>query len=299
MVIVLAYLTVILIWSTTPLAIQFSQQGLDFYTAVVLRMWCAALVSLPVLWLLRQRLVLNRNALISYLAGSVGVYGAMMSVYWGSPYIPSGLVSVLYGLSPMLSGAIAYVWLRERELTPVRVLALMIALSGLALVVSARLSVDGLAWRGIVGTLLSVLFFAWSAVWVKKANAGLHPMVQTSGTLWLSSLFYLLTLPIFGLHIPDQWPLTSQIGLAYLVVFGSIVGFMLYFFILKYLSAARVTLITLVAPLLALTWGNLFNGETFQATSLQGAALLLTGLGLYQWHQRADRWLQQRLMLNR
>jgi hypothetical protein len=43
----------------------------------------------------------------------------------------------------------------------------------------------------------------------------------------------------------------------------------------------------------------LFNGETFQATSLQGAALLLTGLGLYQWHQRADRWLQQRLMLNR
>jgi len=295
MVIVLAYLTVILIWSTTPLAIQFSQQGLDFYTALVLRMWLAAIVSLPVVWLMKQRLVFTKAAFTSYIAGSVGVYGAMMSVYWGSLYIPSGLISVLYGLSPMLSGAIAFFWLKERELTPVRVIALLVALSGLSLVVSARISIDENAWRGILGTLLSVLFFAWSAVWVKKANAGLHPMVQTSGTLWVSSLIYLLTLPFFGLHIPDDWSLQSKLGLGYLVIFGSIVGFMLYFFILKYLSAARVTLITLVAPVLALSWGNLFNGEEFQRTTLQGAVLLLTGLALYQWHRRADVWLKRRL----
>ena len=144
MIMILAYLTVILIWSGTPLAIQLSQQGLDFYTALVLRMWLAALLSLPVLWLLRQPLALHKAALTSYLAGSVGVYGAMLSVYWGSLFIPSGLISVMYGLSPMLSGAIAYFWLKERELTPVRLMALLLALAGLALVVSARTAIDGL-----------------------------------------------------------------------------------------------------------------------------------------------------------
>lgn len=295
MVMILAYLTVILIWSGTPLAIQLSQQGLDFYTALVLRMWLAALLSLPVLWLLRQPLALHKVALMSYLAGSVGVYGAMLSVYWGSLFIPSGLISVMYGLSPMLSGAIAYFWLKERELTPVRLMALLLALAGLALVVSARTAMDSDAWRGIVGTLLSVFFFAWSAVWVKKINAGLHPMVQTSGTLWLSSLLYLITLPIFGIHIPDDWSLTSQLGLGYLVVLGSIVGFMLYFYILKYLSAARVTLITLISPVLALTWGNLLNDESFQLVALKGAALLLVGLGLYQWNPSFHRVFKKTL----
>ena len=201
----------------------------------------------------------------------------------------------MYGLSPMLSGAIAYFWLKERELTPIRLMALLLALAGLALVVSARTAIDGDAWRGIVGTLLSVFFFVWSAVWVKKTNAGLHPMVQTSGTLWFSSLLYLITLPIFGIHIPDDWSLTSQLGLSYLVVLGSIVGFMLYFYILKYLSAARVTLITLIAPVLALTWGNLLNDESFQLLALKGAALLLVGLGLYQWNPSFHRVFKKTL----
>ncbi len=83
MKIIVAYLLVVLIWSTTPVAIQFSQNGLDFFTAVSLRMWVSALLSLPLVWLMRQRLVFNKQALQSYLGGSLGIYGAMMSVYWG------------------------------------------------------------------------------------------------------------------------------------------------------------------------------------------------------------------------
>ena len=59
MKIIVAYLLVVLIWSTTPVAIQFSQNGLDFFTAVSLRMWVSALLSLPLVWLMRQRLVFN------------------------------------------------------------------------------------------------------------------------------------------------------------------------------------------------------------------------------------------------
>ena len=299
MPVVVAYLLVVFIWSTTPIAIQFSQDGLDFFTALTLRMWLSALLSLPILLLLRQPLRLNRAALMSYLAGSLGVYGAMMSVYWGSLYIPSGLISVLYGLSPMLSGALAWFWLNERELTPVRVLALLLALLGLTFVVAGRLALDDGAWRGILGTLMSVFCFAASAVWVKQVNAGLHPMVQTSGTLWLSSFVYLLTLPLFGLHLPDEWPLASQLGLAYLVVFGSLLGFMLYYLVLQHLPASRVTLITLIAPVLAVFWGFWLKDERLAASSVLGAALLLAGLALYQWHAWPDRKLRDLWFLSR
>jgi drug/metabolite transporter (DMT)-like permease len=292
MKILLAYLLVIVIWSSTPIAIQFSQTGLDFFTSVSLRMWISACLSLILVWIMRQKLALSARALQSYFAGSVGIYGAMMSVYWGAHYIPSGLISVIYGLAPMLTGALAYVWLRERELTPIRVLALLIALSGLTLVVSGRLMLDGLAWRGIVGSLLSVIFFVVSAVWTKQTNAQLHPMVQTSGTLWMSSLMYLLTVPIFGIHFPEVWSPVALFSLSYLILFGSLLAFVLYFYILKHLPTSRVTLITLIAPVLAVMWGYLLRDERLQLSSAVGAALLLSALCLYQWHRGPDRALK-------
>ena len=298
MQIILAYLGVVVIWSTTPIAIQFSLNGLDFYTGVSLRMWISAVLSLPLLWIARLRLPFHSQALKSYLAGSLGIYGAMMAVYWGAHFIPSGLISVIYGLAPMLSGAMAWVWLKERELTPARFLALLIALSGLALVVSGRLSVDSDAWRGVLGTLVSVICFAASAVLVKKANAGLHPLVQTSGTLWVSSAGYVLTMPFFGVHIPEIWDMTSALGLGYLVIFGSLLGFMLYFYVLKSLPTSRVTLITLIAPVLAVFWGFWLKDERLSAASLAGAAALLSGLALYQWNYWPDRWLRRLLRRN-
>jgi drug/metabolite transporter (DMT)-like permease len=289
MPLIIAYIGVVLIWSTTPIAIQFSLDSLDFFTGVSLRMWISALLSLPLLALLRQPLVLNAQALRSYVAGSVGVYGAMMAVYWGTAYIPSGLISVIYGLSPMLSGAIAWFWLGERELTPARIIALSVALAGLTLVVTGRLSVDATSWRGITGTLLSVFFFALSAVWVKQVGAGLHPMVQTSGTLWVSSVAYVATIPLFGVHLPEQWSVTSAAALSYLVAFGSLLGFLLYFYVLSNLPASRVTLITLVAPVLAVFWGFWLKGERLSLASVIGVMGLMSGLALYQWHKGLDR----------
>ncbi|MBL4798881.1 MAG: DMT family transporter [Oleispira sp.] len=287
-----AYLAVILIWSSTPLAIQLSQQELPFYTALSLRMWGSAILSMPILMLLRQSLIFTPQALMSYVAGAVGVYGAMICVYWGAVYVPSGLISVMYGLSPMLSGLLAYFWLQERELTPARVIALTLAITGLYVVVSGQLSFGGQAWRGILGTLISVSLFSMSAVLVKRINAGLHPVVQTSGTLWVSSLGFAVTLPFFGIQIPDNVSLTNWLGLGYLMSCGSLLGFVLYFYILKHLPTARVALITLIAPVLAVLWGSLLKDEVWSLAALMGGALMLFSLALYQWHLRLDKVLR-------
>lgn len=291
-----AYVLVVIIWSTTPVAIQFSQTDMHFFSAVSLRMWLSAVLSLPLLWVFRQRLVMTREALMSYVAGSVAIYAAMMTVYWGALFIPSGLISVMYGLSPMLTGLLGVWWLKERELSSLRVVALGLAFAGLVLVVSGRLtSAEGLALgefavRGVIGTLLSVLCFALSAVWVKKINAPVHPVVQTSGTLWVSSFFFVLTVPVLGWEIPAIWDAVALSALGYLVVCGSLLAFVLYFYILQHLPTARVALITLIAPVLALIWGYLLRDERLQMTTLGGVLLLLLGLLIYQWHTRLVQW---------
>jgi drug/metabolite transporter (DMT)-like permease len=293
MPVLIAYIAVILIWSTTPLAIQLSQQDLPFYTALSLRMWGSAILSMPLLMILRQSLIFTPQALKSYAAGAIGVYGAMICVYWGAAYVPSGMISVMYGLSPMLSGILAFLWLKERELTPARVIALILGVMGLYIVIMGQLTLGGEAWRGILGTLLSVFCFSLSAVAVKHINAGLHPLVQTSGTLWVSSIGFLLTVPVFGIQIPSEVSVASWIGLGYLISCGSLLGFILYFYILKHLPTARVALITLIAPVLAMLWGNLLKEEVLTFTSFLGCFVLLFALALYQWHRGLDKFLKR------
>ncbi len=291
MPVLIAYLAVILIWSTTPLAIQLSQQDLPFYSSLSLRMWGSAILSMPLLMLCRQSLIFSALALKSYIAGAIGVFGAMILVYWGASYVPSGLISVMFGLSPMLSGLIGYIWLKERELTCARVIALLFGIIGLSLVLLEQLQLGGSAWKGILAILISVFCFALSAVAVKQVNAGLHPLVQTSGTLWVSSLGFVIALPAFGFTIPQQVSADTWLGLGYLITCGSLLGFILYFYILKHLPTARVALITLIAPVLALIWGNLIKDETLLFNSMLGCIALLLALALYQWHHRLDKFI--------
>ncbi|MDY6979273.1 MAG: EamA family transporter, partial [Pseudomonadota bacterium] len=70
-----AYIGVVLIWSTTPLAIKWSGEGAGFLFGVAARMWLGALVCVVLLTLLSRGLPREPAALKSYLAGGIGVFG--------------------------------------------------------------------------------------------------------------------------------------------------------------------------------------------------------------------------------
>lgn len=63
----------------------------------------------------------------------------------------------------------------------------------------------------------------------------------------------------------------------------------MYFYILKHLPTSRVTLITLIAPVLSVLWGYLLPDERWQFSSAVGVGLLLSALCLYQWHRGPDK----------
>ncbi|MHB8745345.1 MAG: DMT family transporter [Gammaproteobacteria bacterium] len=283
MPIVVAFLAVILIWSTTPLAIQWSSEGGGFLFGVAARMWLGALFCLAFMGLFSVPLPRHRAALRTYVAAGFGIYGALSCVYWSAQFIPSGLISVLYGLTPLVTGLLAALWLQEKAFSPARIAGMLLGFGGLLIIFGQSLVGQPLAFAGMLGVLLSVVLHSVSSVWVKRIAAGIPAMAVAGGGLLVAAPLYLLTWLVLGGPAPHT--LTTRAGLAilYLSLMGSVAGFVLFYYLLQHLSASRTALITLIAPVIALGLGQALNHEHIAPRTVLGAALILGGLALHQW----------------
>jgi drug/metabolite transporter (DMT)-like permease len=281
-----AFLGVVAIWATTPLAIKWSSEGAGALFGVASRMVIGVLLCLALLALLRQPLRGHRAALLTYLAGGLGVWGAMTSTYWAAQFIPSGLISVLFGLSPVVTGVMAGWWLGERLMTPVRLLGLALGLAGLALIFGLSLGGGSEAAWGVAGILVAVHVHAASSVWVKRIGADLPALATTTGSLVVSVPLFVAAWALADGDWPSGVPAPAVWSIVYLGVFGSALGFILYYHVLRRMAASRVALITLITPVLALALGHFANGEPIGVREVAGTGIILTGLALYQWGER-------------
>ncbi len=279
----LAALGVIIIWSTTPLAIQWSGEGAGFLFAVTGRMALGAMLALVLLRLLGLRLWWHRRARATYVAAGLGIYTAMLSVYWAAQFIPSGWISVIFGLSPLMTGFLASRLLDEGGLDAARAAGVGLALGGLGVIFYQGEALGGQALLGVTGVLASVLFHSVSAVWVKRHGARIGGLVVTTGGLMVASPLFLLTWFLSGGGWPTQLPERAIGAIAYLGVFGSVLGFALYFYVLRQLSVVRVSLLTLVTPVTALLIGHWLNDEPLRASLWWGVALISLGLLCFEW----------------
>lgn len=282
----IAYLGVIIIWSTTPLAIQWSSEGAGFLFAVTSRMILGLGAAGVLLLLLRQSLPLHARAFKTYLAGGLGIYFAMSSVYWSSQYIPSGWISVMFGLSPIITGIMAMLILGEQALTPRRLLGMLLGLAGLALIFGKGYSSDHGLFYGIAGVFFGTVVHSLSAVLIKRIKAGISGMASTTGALAVAVPLFCLTWLIQGDELPVAVPARSFYAIIYLGALASSVGFGMYYYILSRLDVGRVSLITLITPVCALLLGNYLNDEPVSITILGGTGLILAGLLLYEFGDR-------------
>jgi len=283
--VILAYVGVIFIWSTTPLAIKWSSDGWGYLFAVSARMVIGAIFCLIVMAVFKQKLQLHKDAIRTYFAASVGIYGAMLLVYWGAQFVPSGLIAVLFGLNPIVTGIFASIWLRESNFTFGRITGTLLGFSGVVIIFSADIGLNNWALKGVIAILISVFLHAGSAVCVKRIATDLPALSVTGGSLLIASCLYILTWLVFGnpeLQMSD-FQLKAGLALVYLSILGSVLGFTLYFYILKKLDVSKVALVTLVTPVLALILGRVLNNETIPLTVLLGSGCIIAALVLHQW----------------
>jgi drug/metabolite transporter (DMT)-like permease len=249
-------------------------------------MLIGATLCLMLIRLLRIELPWHKQARQAYLAGAMAVYGAMMCVYWGAQYISSGLLSVIFGLTPLMTGIIVVMLGTEKRPGPMRVLGLVFALAGLLSIFGLNDAVGEAMVLGISGVLASVFLHSLSAVWLKHVAQGLPAMALTTGSLLVSLPLYLLTWLLMGAGLPDELPIRAGASIVYLGVIGSVLGYAMYFYALRHVSASKMALVTLITPVTALVLGQVLNNERIDSAIWTGTAMILLGLTLHQWGDR-------------
>ena len=288
-----AFVTVILIWSTTPLAIKWSALGVGFSFAVFSRMAIGVLLSAVLLAAFRVRVPLHRKALSAYLAGGLSMFGAMALTYWSSQFVSSGMIAVLFGLSPLITSLGAALWLEEEALTASKLAGMAMGLLGLFLVFRGGLGLGGDSLAGLAALFLAVVSQSLGLVWLKRINDGSPPLAMTLGILVVALPLFFAAWWLIDGHVPAILPERAVAATLYLGVFGSVLGFALYYYLIKYMEAGRIALITLITPVMALLLGHGLNNEAVLPQVWMGTASIVLGLCVHRWGEQWTRMLSR------
>jgi len=297
----ISYLSVILIWSTTPLAIQWSGNDVGFQFGVAARMAIGLIALLALLRVMKIELPWHLKARRVYLISGLTLYIAMTFVYWAAQQIPSGWISVVFGLSPIFTSVLASVILKDSRLSGTRLSGMAIGLIGLMVVFIEGISISIATMLGITAVVISAASQSLGSVFIKQQQPDFHPMAITAGSIFIALPLFILNCIVVG-GWPETVPLKSALSILYLGLIGSAIGFPLYFYLLKNLTPERVAIVTLITPVTALMLGALFNGEIISSKVVLGTALILAGLTIYEYGKYLPhvkkwkiRWLQKPL----
>ncbi len=279
----IAFVAVVLIWSTTPLAIKWSALGAGFGFAVFARMLIGVILCALLLAALRIRMPWHRSARLTYVVGGSSVFGAMTLTYWSAQYVSSGLISVLFGLSPLITGLGAAYWLKEKALTWNKIGGMLLGVIGLALIFFHNITLGSHAFAGIAALLGAVSIQSLGLVWMKRIGDQSSPVAINLGSLSFALPLFAMTWLASDGQLPVAMPQNAAIAIAYLGLFGSVIGFVLYFYMIKHMEAGRIALITLITPVIALLLGHGLNDEAVPLNVWLGTFGILVGLSLHQW----------------
>ncbi|WP_347989232.1 DMT family transporter [Methylomonas sp. AM2-LC] len=291
MLIKLAYAGVVLIWTTTPLAIKWTGEGINYVLGATARMSIGCLCLLLVMLLIRQPLVFHRKARQTYLAASAHLYLGLLVTYWSAQYLPSGWMSVIFGLNPFLTAILAAIFLKEASLGWRKVSSYLLGVAGLVVMFMSALDLSQQALLGMLGVLLATFLQGGSAVWVKRINAGLSPLQLLTGGLFYSLPMYVLTWYVLtDAQLPAVIPSDKTLyAILYLGIIATTLGFTWYYYILKHLPATQVAMLSLMTPLLSLLLGHTINHEPLSLKVALGTGLILTALLLNQLAERRQK----------
>ena len=258
---VVAYLACALVWSTTWYAIRvcIGPGGYPTYGSAALRFTlAAAMLAIATLAGWGRPLASRRQARWVAVAGLLNAAGYAL-VYRAEQDLSGGLAAVLYGVMPLITAVLATITRTERA-RPSTVAGALVGLAGIAVIFWDRLGVSSGQGLGVVLVLLSVTAASSYSVILKRKAADLHPVASTAiffpvtaAALWLLALALERQAP------PWPPPFAPTMALVYLAVFGSVITFAAYFYLVSHVRLATVATLVLVEPVLALVVDALFE----------------------------------------
>jgi drug/metabolite transporter (DMT)-like permease len=277
-----AWGAVCLFWGTTYLAIRVGVQSLPPALFLGVRFLVAGFIFVPYLrWrglAFPQRKELANIALVGF-ALLVLANGA---VVWAEQWVPSGLAALVVATLPFWMAGFESTLPSGNKLTLRKGLGIIIGFMGLVILFAPELkdSFDATYLKGILALLFSPFCWALGSIYSKSRPVGIHPLMAAGFQMLIAGFILVIVGALSGEISRIHFDAYGLIALAYLILFGSIVGYGSFVYALSKLPATKVSMYAYVNPVIAVVLGWLILGERLDWMVLSSTAIILCGVVL-------------------
>lgn len=277
----IVWLVLCVIWGSTWLFIKLGLEALPPLTFAAIRFVIACAIIFSIIFIRRIQLPRARADWILLAITGILSFGLNYGlVFWGEQYISSGLAALLQATLPAFGLVFAHFHLPGERLSWARIGGVVLGVCGVGVVFSNQLAVAGtMALAGCVALILSAMFAAYSNVLVKAYGKKLDPAVLAAGQMFFGLLLLLAVgIPLEGNPLRFRWTPMAWIAMLYLAVVGSVIAFLLYYWLLRNMDVTKSMLIALVTPVVAVLLGMIVLGEEIGWRTLAGGAMIMLGI---------------------
>jgi drug/metabolite transporter (DMT)-like permease len=277
------WLTLCGIWGSTWLAIKLGLRDLPPLTFAGIRFALAGAVLFIIIRVTRTSLPRSRREWL--LLGYTGLLSITINyalVFWGEQHISSGLAALLSATVPLFGLPLAHQQLQSEPLTRWKGAGVLLGIVGVAIVFSGELGIGGpIALWASAGIILAAFATAHASVLIKAAGTHIEPSVM-AGVQMVGGCVPLLVVGIAveGSPFHFHWTPLALTCLAYLTIMGSVIAFLLYYWLIRHMAVSGVLMIPLATPLIAVLFGIAFAGETIGWHTALGGVAIIVGVAL-------------------
>jgi len=276
--VVLSFLSIYVIWGSTYLAIRYAVETIPpLYTAgfrhllagSILLVWCLAKGLRPTWAQVRASIIIG---LFFFLIG----HGTL---HWAEQKVPSGLASLLIASEPIWVFLLTAAAARQWRMNATLLAGILLGFGGVGLLMgrSALNSGPGV-FVGSLAIVLGALSWSVGIVYSRRSHLSGHPLLLSALSLLAGSAQLLLVGTAVGEYRGFSFAsvsLRSWLALGYLILFGSVVAFTAYNWLLEHYSPTLVATHTYVNPIVAVLLGWFFAGEAVTLNVLLSTAMVI------------------------
>lgn len=276
---VVALTTLYLIWGSTYLAMRFAVVGLPPFGMAGTRFVLAGGALLAITRARGDTMPSARAWLVAIPVGALLFLCGNGLVVVAEQTLPSSVAAIVCATTPLVaSGLMA---LRGERPTRVELFGVVLGIAGVALLgIGSPLAVAG--WRALLVLLAPVGWAIGSLIArseAARAGASSRGLGAAGAQMMMGGVWMLLMSLVLGEHLPSELPTASVLAWIYLVVFGSLVGFSAYSWLLAHSRPSVAMSYAYVNPVIAVLLGAALGGEhlgwaTLVATVLIGGGVM-------------------------
>ena len=279
--IVIAFFAIYIIWGSTYLLNKVVVSELPPFFLASIRFLTAGISMITIAAILKVDLSISKKQLLNTVIISFLflVYGNSVFV-WALQYLSSGFSSLIASTQPLFVLIIMKI-IDRKPLKLRSLIGVFLGVVGMCLLISQReITATENSFLGIAVMLTCVLSWSYGSVFVSKASLPKNYLVSAGYQMIIGGLIQM----VISISLqetwssPSDWSSNVQLSMLLLVIFGGIIAFTAFNYLLKKVATEKVATSAYVNPIIALFMGWYFLDEKLTTQSIVASIILLTGV---------------------